>query len=99
MRLSRPRVLLRAVLLATGGAFMAWKAIDARRGAAGATGPEALLLERFALVWALVAALALATAAVALLSLRRRPRRHTLHLGAAVPPRAAERDDGDGPDQ
>jgi membrane protein implicated in regulation of membrane protease activity len=85
VRLSRPRVLLRAALLATGGAFMSWKALLAHRGARQAASADAALLERFALVWALVAALALATAAVALLALRRRPRRHTLHLGDRRP--------------
>jgi len=80
VRLSRSRLLLRAALLATGGAFMLWKAIDAWRGAGAASGGDALLLRRISLVEGLVGALALAAAAMAILALRRRPRRHTLHL-------------------
>ncbi len=59
---------------------MLWKAIDASRAAGGETGGDALLLRRIALVEGLVGALALAAAVMALLALRRRPRRHTLHL-------------------
>ena len=81
MRLSRPRVLLRAALLFTGGAYMLWRAWASWSGAAGLEPSDALLQRRFALVWALVGILALGTAAVAVLSLRRRPRRRTLHLG------------------
>ncbi len=81
MRLSRPRVLLRAALLAVGGAFMLWKAAGTHRAAAQAGGADGVLLSRLALVWALVGVLALAAAAMALLALRERPRRHTLHLG------------------
>ncbi len=91
MRLSRPRLALRAALLSTGGAFMAWKAVAAHRGARAEGGPGALLLERLALVWALVAALAIGAAIVALLALRPRPRRHTLHL------RDRPRDEGQEP--
>ncbi len=81
VRLSRPRVVLRAALLAVGGAYMAWRAWAAHRAAAGLDPADALLRERFAVVWALVAVLALATSAVALLALRTRHRRHSLHLG------------------
>jgi membrane protein implicated in regulation of membrane protease activity len=80
VRLSRPRVLLRAALLVTGGAYMLWRAWAMNAGAAGQERPEAVLQERLALVWALMGALAIATAIAALLSLRPRRRRHTLHL-------------------
>ena len=73
MRLSRPRVLLRAVLLAVGGAFMLWRAWEARAAGAAAEGGEAALLSRVALVEALVGALALVAAGVALLALRGGP--------------------------
>jgi hypothetical protein len=87
VRLSRPRLLLRAGLLLLGGGFMLWRAWEARLGArAGGLDPgAALLLDRVAWVEALVGLLALATAAVALVSLRRRPRRHLLHLEGAAP--------------
>jgi hypothetical protein len=80
VRLSRSRLLLRAALLAIGGVFMLWKALDASRAAGAAGGGEALLLRRIALVEGLVGVLALAAAAMALIALRRRPRRHSLHL-------------------
>ena len=54
----------------------AWELHHAARGADSG----ALLGSRLALVWALVGALALVTAAGAALSLRRRRRRATLHL-------------------
>ncbi len=79
MRLSRPRVLLRAALLAVGGGFMLWRAWQART-AARELGPDGLLLSRIALVELLVGLLALVAAGVALLALRRRGRRHTLRL-------------------
>lgn len=87
MRLSRPRVLIRAALLWIGGAFMLAKAWSAHRGAALSEPADAVLLSRLALVEALMGALALAAGIVALLSLRRRPRAHTLHLEDVAPPR------------
>jgi threonine/homoserine/homoserine lactone efflux protein len=81
VRLSRPRVLLRTVLLLVGAGFMAWKAIEAWQASGAAAEPqEAVLLSRIAMVEALVAALALAAAIVAALSLRARVRRRTLTL-------------------
>jgi len=88
VRLSRPRLILRAALLALGGGYTAWHALELRRDAQGLDPAEGLLRERFALLWALVALVAFATAAVALLSLRRRPPRRTLRL---------DRRDGSGP--
>lgn len=79
VRLSRPRVLLRAALLLVGGAFMLVKAWQAWAGAR-VPGGDPVLLGRIALVEALVGVLALVAAGVALLSLRRRRRTHTLHL-------------------
>jgi len=82
VRLSRPRVLLRALLLFAGGAFLLWKAWGSQAAArASGGGPEALLLARTALVEGLMGVLGLVAAAVALLALRPRRRRHTLHLG------------------
>jgi hypothetical protein len=80
VRLSRPRVLLRAALLALGGGFMLWRAWQARSAADGLPAAESLLLRRVALVELLVGLLALAAAGMALLALRRRPHRQTLHL-------------------
>ncbi len=80
MRLSRPRVLIRAGLLLVGGAFMLVKAWEARRGAGLAEPADAVLLQRIALVEALMGVLALAAAGMALLALRRRKRARTLHL-------------------
>jgi hypothetical protein len=91
VRLSRPRLLLRAALLALGGAYMVWHALDLRREARGLDPAEALLRDRFALLWALVALVAFATAAVALLSLRRRPPRQTLRLDRGDDPRRGPR--------
>ncbi|WP_041454072.1 hypothetical protein [Anaeromyxobacter sp. K] len=79
MRLSRSRVLLRAALLLVGGAFMlvrAWQAWDGARTPGG----DPVLLQRIALVEALVGVLALVAAGIALLSVRRRRRTHTLRL-------------------
>jgi len=88
VRLSRPRVLLRAALLLVGAAFMFWRAWEARAAArTGAGAPQALLLERVALIEGLVGVLALAAAAAALLALRRRPRTHTLRLRLEDPER------------
>ena len=65
---------------------MAWRAWDVNRVARLAQGSEALLASRLALVWGLVAALALLTAAVTALSLRRRGPRRTLRLEDVPPP-------------
>ncbi len=82
VRLSRPRVLLRAVLLIVAGAFMLWKAWGAHLAAREATGGSgALLLSRIALVEALLGVLGLVAAGVALMALRTRKRTHTLRLG------------------
>ncbi len=78
--LSRGRVLLRVVLLLGGGAFMIWRAFEARAVARLLAGPDALLQRRLALVEGLVGALAVLTGIAALLAARPRPRRHTLHL-------------------
>ncbi len=61
------------------------KALDAHRAAADA-GAGAVLLERVALVEALVGILALAASAMALLALRRRKRTHSLRLRDLDPP-------------
>ena len=81
MRLSPARVIVRVALLAVGGAYMVWRALDARSASRGLGGGDALLGSRLALVWALVGALALLTAAAAALSLRPRGRKRTLKLG------------------
>ncbi|BDG06008.1 hypothetical protein [Anaeromyxobacter oryzae] len=86
MRLSRPRVLVRAALLLVGGVFMLVKALEARRAAADA-GSGALLLQRVALVEALVGILALGASAMAVLALRGRKRTHSLRLRDLDPPR------------
>lgn len=81
VRLSRPRVLLRAALLVVAGAFMLWKAWGAHLAAGAAAGSaEGLLYSRMALVEALMGVLGLAAAGVALLALRTRKRTHTLQL-------------------
>ncbi|HSN92528.1 MAG TPA: hypothetical protein VLS93_14950 [Anaeromyxobacteraceae bacterium] len=80
MRVSRPRLFLRAVLLAAGGGYMVWHALDLWHGSRGLDPAEALLRQRFALLWALVALVAFVTAAVALFPLRRRAPRRPLHL-------------------
>jgi hypothetical protein len=82
MRLSRPRVLVRVLLLSAGGFWMLWRAWAMHSAIAGLADAEAALQQRLALVWALMGALAVATAAAALRSLRPRPRQHTLHLGS-----------------
>ncbi len=80
MQLSRGRVVLRVVLLTGGGAYMLWRAWQAL-GVARKLAPTDAGLERWiALVEALVGLLAVLTGLAALASLRRRPRRHTLHL-------------------
>ena len=82
VHLSRPRVLLRALLLVAGGAFLLWKAWGSHAAArAAGSGAEALLLSRMALVEGLMGILGLVAAGVAFLALRPHRRRHTLHLG------------------
>jgi membrane protein implicated in regulation of membrane protease activity len=80
VRLSRSRLALRAALLAVGGAYLAWRAVVARRAAAALGGSDALLGSWLALVWLLVGVLALLTAVAITLSLRRKPPQRTLHL-------------------
>jgi hypothetical protein len=86
VRYSRGRLLLRVVLLLVGGGFMGWRALETWRAARAAPGPGGSLLgERIALVMALVALLAILTAVAALLQLRPRERRHSLHLPGGPP--------------
>ncbi|MFO0584437.1 MAG: hypothetical protein U0229_19365 [Anaeromyxobacter sp.] len=75
MRISRPRLLLRAGLLTVGGAFMLWRARETWPGLHGDALPVVV-----AIVEALMGALALVAAVVAVRALRPRPRKHTLHL-------------------
>lgn len=103
MRLSRGRVLLRAALLWAGGGWAlawAWRGHVRARALEGAA---RALAERLALVYALVGALALLTGLAVALLTRRRPRRHTLHLGGPPgdggprPPPGDEQDEGPTP--
>jgi uncharacterized membrane protein len=87
--MSRGRVLLRAALLLVGGAYMLWRAFEARRLARLVTAADAVLQQRLALVWALVGALAILTGLGVLYMLRPRRHRRTLVLGDRPP--------GDGP--
>ncbi len=73
-------MLLRAVLLTVGGIYVVAHGIAAWRGRPPAAAGAQLLGARLALVWLLVGALALVTAAGALLSLRRKRPKRTLHL-------------------
>ncbi len=86
VRLSRPRVLLRLVLLLVGAGFMSWKAWDTERTSVGAglAPGEELLLHRIAAIELLLALLALGTAVAAGLALRRRASRR--RLGLVDPP-------------
>jgi hypothetical protein len=86
VRISRGRLFLRAILLVVGGGFMAWRAWETRGAALSRTGAERVLGERLALVMGLVGALALLTALVVTWQLRRRERRHSLHLPGIRPP-------------
>ncbi len=82
MRLSRPRVLLRAVLLVVAAAFMLWKAWGAHQAALAAAGTsEAVSFSRLAVFEGLMGLLGLVAAGMALLALRVRKRTHTLRLG------------------
>ncbi len=85
VRMSRGRVLLRAALLLVGGAYMIWRGLHARSLARALPGPDALLQQRLALIWALVGALAILTGLGALYVLRPRQHRKTLSLGHRPP--------------
>ncbi len=78
--MSRSRLLLRVILLAVGGALMVWKAYDASREASALSGGDALLLQRIAMIEALVGVLALGAATFAAAALRKRHRRRSLDL-------------------
>jgi len=80
VRISRGRLLLRAGLLLVGGGYMGWRAWETRRAALTLSGAERVLGERLALVMGLVGLLALLIAIVVAWQLRRRERRHSLHL-------------------
>jgi hypothetical protein len=82
VRISRPRLILRAALLLVAAGLVATRAVQDGREAAlpGIDPGAARLLGRIALVEWVLAALAVLTAAAALLALRQKPRRHTLHL-------------------
>jgi hypothetical protein len=88
MRISRPRLALRAALLVVGGGYMLWRGIALRGGQDGLDPSDVLHRERLALIWILVSVVAFATAALALLALRPRRARRPLGLG---------RGDGGGP--
>jgi hypothetical protein len=94
VRLSPARLVLRSALLLVGGGFMLWRAWEARAAARLLPGPERVLGDRIALVEALVGVLAAGTGILALLPLRRRQRRHSLHLPPGGRPRPP---DGGGP--
>jgi hypothetical protein len=79
VRLSRPRVVARAALLAGAGVYLAWRALAER--AAGSP---------LAVGWAVMSGLALLAAAAAAMALRRPPARHTLRLGDLESPRGTE---------
>jgi hypothetical protein len=81
VRLSRPRFAVRAALLLAGGSSLGWRAAVSWRSAGRLEGAEAELGRRFALVLALVAALAVGTGLAAVARLLRRPAERTLRLG------------------
>jgi hypothetical protein len=85
VRLSRPRVLLRLVLLLVGAGFVGWRAWETELAsrAAGLPAGDALLLHRVAAIELLLALLALGAAGAAGLALRRRV--HRRRLGLADP--------------
>ena len=60
---------------------MAWRALETRTAALRQSGADRVLGERLALVMALVGLLAILTAGVVAWQMRRRERRHSLHLG------------------
>jgi hypothetical protein len=92
VRLSRPRLLLRAgLLLVVAGlvAVRAWQ--DGRAATLPGLEPGAPeLLGRLALVEWVLAGLAVVTAGAALLALRQKPRRHSLHLPGEGPDPSGE---------
>ncbi len=65
---------------------MIWRAFEARRLGRLLSEGDALLQSRLAIVWGLVGLLAVVTGVWALLALRPRRRRHTLHLEDREPP-------------
>ena len=88
MRLSRPRVLLRAALLLVLAGFMAWRATETGRSAAepGLDRGAAVTLSRIALVEWILAGLAVLTAGAAALALRQKARKRLLDLGGGPGP-------------
>jgi uncharacterized membrane protein len=87
VRLSKHRLLLRAALLVFLAAFMAWRAHDTGLTAAepGLDLASARLLARIALVEWVLAGLALLTAGVVGMAMRRGPPRQPLHLDGTPP--------------
>jgi hypothetical protein len=83
VRLSKPRLVLRAVLLLVLAGFMAFRAKQTGQSAAepGLPPAGATMLSRIALVEWVLCGLAVLTAGAALLALRRRPPGHMLHMG------------------
>jgi TRAP-type C4-dicarboxylate transport system permease small subunit len=98
VRLSRPRLILRASLLAVAAAFMAWRGWHTQADAArpGLDADAARTLSAIALLEWVLAALAVAVAGVALLALRRPSSRPGLGLGAGTPGRPTTGDSGAG---
>lgn len=88
MRLSRPRLLLRAALLVFLAGFMAWRARDTGLSSAepGLEAGAALLLSRIALLEWVLAGLALVVAGAALLRLRPGSRQRSPRLDGAPDP-------------
>ena len=65
---------------------MGWRAWETRREALAQAGAARVLGERLALVMALLGLLALLTAGAVAWQLRRRERRHSLHLPGSTRP-------------
>jgi len=65
---------------------MGWRAWETHRDALARNGAARVLGERLALVMALLGLLALLTAGAVAWQLRRRERRHSLHLPGSSPP-------------
>ena len=80
MRLTKGRVVLRVLVLASAGGFMLWRASE-RLGAGRALGADGLTLRRLALFEAVLGILALALAVYVAFALRPRARRRRLGLG------------------
>jgi hypothetical protein len=87
VRLSRPRVVLRAVLLVFLGGFLAWRAWQTGRsaGEAGLEPGQARLLGGIAVAEAAFAGVALFTAGAVALALRPRARQRLLDLRGPNP--------------